>query len=260
MQMFQFDLSKKINGIFYYTNPAHQNFDEDTYLSIREKEGRLYPDRIVKNLPLIASDHPLKREWLIRKKSIDKLLSYFSKLNGKIFLEIGCGNGWLSNRVASNTKNVVAGLDLNQHELIQAARVFGANENLYFVYGNIYENIFPAEIFDVIFFSSSIQYFPNLMEIICRAFYFLKPDGEIHIIDSFFYDGVELQKAAERTSKYFNKLGFPSAANYYFHRSWNELKTFNYKVVNKNNLSFQKILKTFTGINRIIFPWIIIKK
>jgi len=258
--MLQLDLAKKKDGVFYLSNPSNQNFDEDKYISVRKSEGRLYPDSVVQTLPQVNFSHPLKKEWRVRKKSFYKLIKYFSTTGNKMFLEIGCGNGWLANGIAADTNNVVIGLDLNQIELKQAARIFGNNKRLSFAYGNIFEDIFPREVFDTIIFASSVQYFKSFSDLINRVFLFLKPDGEIHIIDSFFYDDKEIVNAINRTRQYYEKLGFPLMAENYFHHTWKELGQFNYKIRNAKFYSFQRQMKFFAGMNKVIFPWIKIKK
>ncbi len=40
------------------------NDDIDVYLHVRAKEGRLYSDEVVKRLPAVPEDHPLRSEWV----------------------------------------------------------------------------------------------------------------------------------------------------------------------------------------------------
>ena len=74
---------------------------EEQYLSLRQKEGRLYSDTELFNLPEIPRDHLHYAEWQIRKESAKRLRNYFEKRSSLIkILEIGCGNGWLSHQLA----------------------------------------------------------------------------------------------------------------------------------------------------------------
>src|SRR4051812_13830112 len=84
----------------------------DLYLAVREKEGRVYSDEEVRNLPN-SSRH--SDEWKIRKETAKKLRAY---LKGKNILEVGCGNGWLANYLNAT------GIDINEFEVNQALRVF----------------------------------------------------------------------------------------------------------------------------------------
>src|SRR5687768_10150066 len=97
----------------------------DIYLCVREKEGRLYPDDVVRHLPFVPEDHPLHGEWQARAASCNRLVGYLARAPRHLnILELGCGNGWLANRIASNVKGRIIGLDGNRAELSQAYRVF----------------------------------------------------------------------------------------------------------------------------------------
>ena len=77
---------------------------ESLYIQLREKEGRIYPDEEVAQLPVTSSTHPHYKEWLIRKESSQKLVSWLKKKKKPLdMLEIGCGNGWLSHKLSDNS-------------------------------------------------------------------------------------------------------------------------------------------------------------
>jgi ubiquinone/menaquinone biosynthesis C-methylase UbiE len=257
--MINLDSSKLINGVYYLSTQDNQPFNESLYISLRKKEGRLYSDEEVKYLPKVKSVHPLKKEWEIRSRTLQNLIKYFSNYEGLNILEIGCGNGWLSNGISVKTNNFLVGMDLNQIELTQAARVFNHNKNLKFVYGNIFENIFRDQIFDCLIFASSIQYFPDLRKLINRVFTVLKPNGEIHIVDSNFYHEKDLGEAKQRTENYYNKSGFPEMCTQYYHHRWNDLNKFDYKISGSHQKLFDKIKNFIPGTKSFSFPWVVIK-
>lgn len=252
--MIKLDKEYFLDGIYYLSLPEKQTFDEGEYLRLRQKEGRIYTDAEVAMLPKVGYFNKLKHEWKVREKTLKKLLKYFSDKKENNILEVGCGNGWLSNALSEKTQNYFFALDLNQHELKQGARIFNENKRLKFVYGNVYENIFSREVFDFIIFPSSIQYFDNIKRLIERIFYFLKPEGEVHIIDSNLYSDHQVNMAELRSENYFNSLGFPKMINSYHHHKLTDLDKFNYKTKNKFSLSFSRIN------SQIIFPWIVIKR
>ena len=243
--MLTLDSTKRIDGIYYLSAKSSSNFDEDSYIRIRKKEGRLYSDSIVKKLPFIDSDHPLKDEWIVREKTYERVSKYISKQSIKMVLEVGCGNGWLTNAISKKCGCIGAGIDLNEIELRQGARIFGNNEKAIFIYGNIFEDILPSGLFDIIIFAASIQYFGNLSEVIPASLRFLRPGGEIHIIDSHFYDENEIINAKGRTIHYYEELGFPDMAYKYFHHSWNELNHFSYRIMKVRNNKFAKLYFSF---------------
>ncbi|RYD88705.1 MAG: SAM-dependent methyltransferase, partial [Sphingobacteriales bacterium] len=39
------------------------------YLKLRSREGRLYPDAVVRTLPQVPSQDPHAREWSVRERS-----------------------------------------------------------------------------------------------------------------------------------------------------------------------------------------------
>lgn len=250
----------KFENVYFLSSLNKKEFDEIMYLKIREKEGRIYSDDILKCLPEISKTNPLNNEWQVRKATMKNLINYFSNKDKLSILDIGCGNGWLSNKIALNTNNFVVALDMNRNELLQGARVFIDNKKLKFVYANIFEDIFPPESFNTVIFSSSIQYFNDFESLIKRIFYFLKAKGEIHIVDSNFYSITGSIKAKKRTINYYKKLGFPEMINFYYHRTKKELKIFNYKMLNKKSINIMNIKRIFGMKSRAIFPWIVIIK
>jgi len=199
---------------------------EDIYFKVREKEGRIYSDKELIQLPYISHHHIYFEEWNLRKKSLRQLMEYLANLNkGLKILEIGCGNGWLSHRLSENPGFQVVGIDPHSEEIDQANRVF-KNSNLCFLKGSIENTQLKGELFDIILFAASIQYFPNLETIISKSFDHINPGGEIIIIDSPFYSKDEIQNAKNRTLDYYTRLGYPNMSEFYFHHSLNELHQF----------------------------------
>ena len=228
----------------------HTDFEQE-YLALRGKEGRLYSDKELQQLPLISETHHLKKEWRIRAGSCKRLANYFLRQNKPLrILEIGCGNGWFSNQLAGIRNVQVVGMDINKMELEQAKRVF-TKANLHFIYGDIRTSIFKEK-FDVIIFAASFQYFKPVGEILDVCLEQLKEAGEIHLVDTPFYaleDGIY---AKERSEKYFNSSGAPAMKGYYFHHTMEDLGPYKYKILFNPKSLFNKLFK----INP--FPWICI--
>lgn len=219
---------------------------EQLYIRLRQKEGRIYSDEEVRNLPSINSTHPHYKEWLIRKHSCKALLSYIKQKDTVLnILEVGCGNGWLSAQLATATDTEVTGLDINTMELEQAKKVFGRIPGLNFINGSLQSEDLNDIKFDMIVLAASIQYFPSLKQTINLAIEHLTLLGEIHIMDSPFYLQHEIEAARQRTKAYYSFLGFAEMADYYHHHTLNELETFQYKILHhphswKNKLSIKK--------------------
>jgi ubiquinone/menaquinone biosynthesis C-methylase UbiE len=228
---------------------------EQYYPLLREKEGRVYSDEEVLQLPDITKNHPYYDEWQIRKESCNRLKHYFEKRKAPLkILEVGCGNGWLSCRLAEIPGSKVTGADINFAEIQQAVRVFNHIPDLQFIHGGINAEELEDTQYDFIAFCASIQYFSSLKEIISQAMRKLKPNGEIHIFDTNFYAPAEISAAKERSARHFSDLGFPEMTNHYFHHSTEELNLFRVEFLYLPSL-IKKILN-----NKSPFPWLCIKK
>lgn len=232
-----------MSGSQIYHEPAAF---EQLYTRLRQKEGRMYTDEEVEILPNIDKDHPHYKEWLIRKRSYRALLSYI-KQKGTVLkiLEVGCGNGWLCGQLAKSMDIEVTGLDINTKELKQAERVFKSIANVHFVNGSLEHEYLDDKKFDIILFAAAIQYFPSLKHTMGLAIKHLTLQGEIHIMDSPFYQQQELEGAKQRTKDYYLGAGFETMAGLYHHHTLNELDGFQYKILHhpfswKNKLSIKK--------------------
>jgi ubiquinone/menaquinone biosynthesis C-methylase UbiE len=216
--------------------PGHVLPDQDferEYLHCRQQEQRIYSDAEVLQLPEISSLHPHAGEWQHRKQSCKRMLQYLrSKKKSLQILEIGCGNGWLCNRLSAIANVRVTGTDINFTELQQAARIFKSRQNLSFVYGDIRQDIIGKKRFDIILFAASIQYFSSLHTILATALTLLKPEGEIHIVDTHFYRLNEMDAARKRSALYYHDQGCTAMQQYYFHHTLEELSAYRYRLLN----------------------------
>src|SRR5258705_4604234 len=175
-------------NIFYQKELTHHDPFEKNYIELRKRENRVYADEVVRNLPDLDMPQSLKNEWLIRKITMRKLITYFKKKDKKnLILELGCGNGWLSHQLAVSLNAEILGLDINETELLQGASLFGDCQNLSFIYGDIFTIGIKEETFDIVILAGSIQYFPDVARLVRRLLDLEKPAGEIHIVDSPIY-------------------------------------------------------------------------
>ncbi len=237
------------------TTPADVLF-EKKYITIRGLENRLYSDDELLRLPDIESEHTHYKEWHLRKKSSQRLVRYLAARKKALdILEIGCGNGWFSHQLAEIPGSRVTGLDINFTELQQAARVFSDDPNLVFVHGDIRSGILQDRQFDSIVFAASLQYFASMKKIVYLSLSYLKPGGEIHILDSHFYRPEEIEIARRRTLSYYSSLGYPEMADFYYHHNNNDLRSFHYTIFYNPHSFRNRLMKTKTP-----FPWVRITK
>jgi 2-polyprenyl-3-methyl-5-hydroxy-6-metoxy-1,4-benzoquinol methylase len=205
---------------------------EQLYIAVRDKEGRVYSDEVLRILPDVDMAHPLYNEWQQRKKSYERLQQHIKSKykNEKIaVLDLGCGNGWMSNLLHKAEYNVT-GADLNMAELTQGERVFGTNGTLQWIYGDVMNAQFPYP-YDVIVLAASCQYFAELPVLIERLKSMTQANGEIHLIDSMFYRQDEVAGAAARSRAYYSGLGYPDMAKYYHHHSKEDLMEMGFECV-----------------------------
>lgn len=145
----------------------------------------LYTDREVAQLPHLSNNHPRYRDWAGRVASSHHLVRYLSTCKKAAgILEIGCGNGWLSHQLSGVPGSRVIGLDPNLGELRQAARVFRKQPNLKFIHGDFYSAVLQDLSFDIIVMAATAHCFHSLPLIIKDALAYLRPRGELHMLDS----------------------------------------------------------------------------
>lgn len=247
-------MSAQTNNITINHTPTAEDAFEAMYVAVRDKEGRLYTDKQVAHLPDVESGHQYYKEWKMRKHSSEQLITFLKKQRRSLnILEVGCGNGWLSARLAGIPKAKVTGIDPNGIEIEQACRVFKKG-NLKFIHAPFNSTSFnEGTKFDVIIFAASIQYFPSLKEVISDAFDLLTPAGRVHVLDTHFYHTNEIETAAERSKDYFTSMGFPQMAQYYFHHPLKQVMGLKHKVMFNPTAFLNKIIK------KSIFYWIKIK-
>ena len=244
------------HNIYYFTDHKESEFNRQ-YSSLREKEGRIYDDNIVLNLPLYSGkNRNLEKEWKLRKISAERLKDYINKQYPEsTILEIGCGNGWLCNYL-STEKNIIYGLDINHKELIQAGKLFYIENRIEFLFGDLFKINFPKNSFDLIILASSIQYFSNLQQLLTKCLDLLSEKGEIHILDTHIYKDEVVESAKQRSTEYYSQIGFPQMSKFYFHHSIKELEEYKPEFLYNPGSLVQKIKSKTSHDDVVPFPWI----
>lgn len=248
---------KTENGVIKISE-VNETF-ERLYLQVRKKERRLYSDDEIKLLPYAYKSNPHKDEWALRTKSFLRFNKYLSRKTSKLnILDLGCGNGWFVGQLAKDFNHNYFCVDVNLNELEQAARVF-SNENITFLYADIFSTSLPTGIFDIVILNSSLQYFSNISALIKELFFISKTYGEIHIIDTPFYKQQNLMQAKNRTLKHYQSLGITEMAKYYFHHTTDELKYLRHSFLYNPNKFKNKMVNLFFEKDSP-FPWILITR
>lgn len=213
------------------TSTDEYKLKEELYLAVRTAENRVLDDEMVRQLPQTPSSYVHHNEWQIRAAGLKRFIAYLDKKFGEKklnILDVGCGNGWMSNNLHKHGHKVT-GIDLNLAELEQAERVFGTSESMAWQYVDILNDDVTGAPFDIILFGASCQYFPDISVLTEASTKLLTKPGEIHLLDSFFYKDSELDAARSRTEQYYSQMGFPEMSEFYHHHSVNALKAIGYK-------------------------------
>ena len=242
-----------------YKSIVNKAFEEQ-YIALRKKENRIYSIKQLEKLPEVSKTDPHFTEWKIRKASAGKFIQYLKRNNNfQNILELGCGNGWFSNYLAQHSNiQHITGLDINEFELKQADEVFDSPKISW-----LYADIFSADLseikYDLIIFNGSIQYFSDLKSVIQNIKKLLNPRGEIHIIDSPFYNSEkEKKKAHLRTEKYYSGLGFREMSKNYTPHLYSEANEIGMEIVFRPQLKKKLFEKLFNKIQSP-FPWLVLK-
>ena len=233
----------------------------DAYIRARRREGRVFPDEIVAGLPVLHRDHPLHQEWCQRADSASRLMAYLRAIPRRLTIaDLGCGNGWLTNRLASIPGSEVIGIDANSVEVDQARRVFGDIRNLTFVEQDFLVPPLPFATADIVVLASVVQYVPGLAALLRAVVDALPPGGEVHVLDSPLYRPADVTEAQERTHRHYEDVGVPELAERYHHHTWRSLGSLRYDVLYRPDALIPRLERRFLRRERSPFPWIRVQR
>ncbi len=231
---------------------------ETKYISIRANEDRILNNDEILALPKCNKSKQLNAEWELRAQSFKQLEKFMKLNNVQNVLDIGCGNGWLFNCIQDIVKTYT-GIETNLLELKQANLLF-KEDNVHWLYGDIYKLKTTAPIFDLIIFNASFQYFESANIVLTFLLKnFLSYNGKIIIMDSPFYKSENGAKAAKLRSQIHFESVNQTIPEYYYHHTFEDIKSFKLKVYN-DKLWLKKIKKYSFNIPYNPFPFIVISK
>jgi len=225
---------KKVDQIWRMLLPERESvysqFIQD-YETIRRAEGRGSQEAAYyRALPYHDLSGKMSADWRIRGASFDMFLKKViaPEKHSLRILDLGAGNGWLSNRLARRGHSVAA-VDLmtNDFDGLGCWRFYDAKftstqaeyDHLPFVHG----------IADLVIYNASLHYSVNIRETLAESLRVLSATGKLVVLDSPVYRkaGSGAQMVKERESQFANRFGFPSNAlhseNYFTYSKLNEL-------------------------------------
>lgn len=214
---------QRIDNIWRMLTPeraAHfEQFIQD-YETVRQGEGRGAEDpEYYRNLPEVDLTGRFAGDWAIRATSfralIDGIVEPLERVRPRPLniLDLGAGNGWLSNRLASRGHRLTAvdlqtnaadGLGAHIHYETDFTPVQAEFDRLPFVSGQ----------FDLIVFNGSLHYSTDCLVTLGEALRASRPDGILAILDTPVYQNPASGKAMvqEREEAFTRQYGFASNA------------------------------------------------
>ena len=209
-----------VDGIWRFLLPeseAHYSRFIRDYETVRSAEGRGSASAsYYRALPFKDLSGHHAADWKIRARSFKALNTVLTQIQDPLerylkILDLGAGNGWLSNRLASQGDRVIA-IDLlvNEQDGLGAWKHY---EHSFTPVQSEFNHLPVMDRFaDAIIFNASFHYSENYTETLNEALRVLSRDGRIVIMDSPVYrranSGVGMVQ--EREAQFKEKYGFAS--------------------------------------------------
>ncbi len=205
------------------------------YETIRRAEGRgSQAPEYYRALPYQDRSGVMAADWRIRAVSFDAMLkNVIEPAEWRIrrplrVLDLGAGNGWLSNRMALRG-HVVAAVDLmtNDFDGLGCRRFY---ETQFTPVQAEFDHLpFAERSADLVIFNASLHYSTGYEQTLREALRVLDPAGKLVVLDTPIYRDPRsgAQMVREREALFSRKYGFPSNAlpgeNYLTYRRLSEL-------------------------------------
>ena len=211
----------KVDGIWRFLLPeseAHYKRFMEDYESIRHSEGRGSTSaNYYRALPFKDLNGRQKADWRIRARSFKVLVNnVLTRIQNPLerslkILDLGAGNGWLSNRLSGQGDRVIA-VDL----LVNEQDGLGAWKHYEHSFTPVQAEFTHLPIMDrfadAVIFNASFHYSEDYARTLKEALRVLSRDGRIVIMDSPVYrrstSGEKM--VAERETQFKEKYGFAS--------------------------------------------------
>lgn len=204
---------RQMDGIWRFLLPERESYYSlfiEEYEKVRHFEGRFSADvAYYRALPFKDLSGRFSSDWKIRAKSFE-VLSKLLQTPSKI-IDLGAGNGWLSNRLTEFGHEVFA-IDLltNSEDGLGAWRYYETK------FASLQAEFsflpFSTAVADVLIFNASLHYAENYNQVLTEGLRVLKPDGVLIVMDSpIYHDGASgREMLAERKMQFQTRYGFSS--------------------------------------------------
>jgi SAM-dependent methyltransferase len=188
------------------------------YDAVRTTEGRgSHEPAYYQALPFSDLTGRFRQDWRLRSRTfrtfIDRVLAPLeNNRSGPLrILDLGAGNGWLSNRLAQRG-HALAALDLRTGQLDGLGALRHYNLPILAVQAEFDRLPFPRGEFDLLVFNASLHYSTDYRVTLQASLGVLNPTGQLAILDTPFYNKPESGQAMvrERQENFRHEYGFPS--------------------------------------------------
>jgi ubiquinone/menaquinone biosynthesis C-methylase UbiE len=248
---------KQENGIWRFLLPEREShyarFISD-YETVRRFEGRGSADSsYYRTLPLHDLSGKFSADWKIRSASYLALKGELLPKSPQTILDMGAGNGWLSNRLSAFGHQVFAiDLVVNPDDGLGTWRNY---ENPFTPLQSEFAQLpIPNNTSSMVIFNASFHYSENYETTLAEALRILSQAGKIIIMDSPVYHNAKSgeQMAAERKADFLRRYGFASdsikSRNYLTYEQMDQLG-------HKLGIHWRHI-RPFYGVRWAVRPWL----
>lgn len=229
----------------------------DAYLRARGHEGRLLADDIVRMLPEVPDNDAHADEWRQRADSAARFRRYLAVIKRPIdVVDLGCGNGWFTARMAQLEHVTAIGIEMNTEELGQARRVFGNWPRLSFREGDIRCCDLGDRRPDVIVLASTLQYVADPRKLLSDLFESSGQGTEVHVLDTPIYGADDVAAARQRTREHYERIGVPEMSEHYHHHQWQIFEGHSMEMMYRPDSIVHRVERRVLKRPRAPFPWI----
>src|SRR2546426_2815064 len=194
-----------IDGIPQLVRPERANAVQamaENYSRVWQKDGwgstsPLY----LLNLPDRDTTGRQSGKWTVKARSMEALFDLFRALPPRRDLDLGCGVGWLTNRLARRGYAAFA-VDIVQDNALglRAANVYlRAGSVFERVWGELERPPFQAGTFDAVICNASLHYAPSLELTLAGVNRVLRPGGVFVVMNSPVHNEAQSAERAERS-------------------------------------------------------------
>ena len=131
-------------------------------------------------------------------------LSWLEFGEGDRVLDVGCGTGFGTEGLLEHAEDV-HGLDQSVHQMEKAFEKFGRHDRVSFYRGDAERLPFRDGVFDVVWSSGSIEYWPNPVEGLRELRRVAKPGGQVLVVGPDYPHNRVLQRVADAIMLFYDE-------------------------------------------------------